>query len=167
MAADTRVNTVRTCEIKFAAGGRLEEKETGRRGLQRSKEARQGDLIGAECANDTEPYVICEVLRELKVWTGAPGRSWMGTIKDGDEYLTLKKYERRKSDVLYAETDREFYLLAADCHIIFRNHSEMQRARQSQRSAHGAVKLYVLAQDEIDILKNRVYIRHRDGNLIN
>lgn len=162
-----RVNTVRTCQVKFLhSNKRVEEKETGKKGVERSRLAKPGDLIGAECANDTEPYIVCEVVRGFDTWTGEDGKSWMGKITAGDEYIVCNKYEKRGADCLYTEMKKEFYLLATDTRIIFHNHKKIERKREtSARSSKGAsdVKMYMLDSDELQTLKCRVYMRSRDN----
>ena len=133
-------------------------------GKDRSHRVKPGDLIGAECVNDTEPFIVCEVVKGFAVWKGEPSRSWMGMIKADDEYITCKKYERRNSESLYAEIDKQFYLLAGDTRIIFQKHRQIERERSSKRhKGVVAAKIYLLDDGELEMLKNRVYIRNRDG----
>ena len=40
-------------------------------------------MIGSECTNETEPYIVSLALAEQQVWEGADGKSWMGTITEG------------------------------------------------------------------------------------
>lgn len=159
------MNTVRTCQIRFEhSGGEVPSRETTRIGIERSQKAKVGDLIGAECANDTEPYIVCEVTQALQTWQGVDGWSWMGAIKAGDEYLTCVKYQKRGGEKMYTETDRSFYLLAGDCRIIFEEHQEVARARSSNRSTTQTTKakMYMVDATEMDKLKNRVYSIARD-----
>lgn len=86
----------------------------------------------------------------------------MGLIQAEDVYLTCIKYEKRGGELMYASTEKEFFLLAGDCRIIFEKHSRMERARASRRAGAAAVaKAQVLVMDggEMEQLKNRVYIR--------
>ena len=89
-----RVGVVRTCQIKLANGAAVFEREAGNRGRACAMECIVGDLIGAECANKTEPYVVCQVTKAFSKWTGEDGHSWMGLIKEGDEYLTCHNFQK-------------------------------------------------------------------------
>ena len=64
-----RVNTLRTCQIKYENSGLLiTERETGNRGRERALACALGDLIGAECADDMEPYIVCRVTGTFSIY---------------------------------------------------------------------------------------------------
>ena len=163
-----RVGVLRTCPIKSAGtGGVMEERFTERRGIEMATKCKPGDLIGAECANKTEPYIISEVVKPLGCWSGPNGRSWMGQIKCNDQFLTCRKYQRR-ADSNYMQCEEEnavYYLLAGDVRIIFSKHKEIkpiERARRKSAAIANAPISYELDNDELELLNNRVYIPSRD-----
>ena len=145
----------------------MEERFTERRGIEMAAECKPGDLIGAECTNETEPYIISEVVKPLGCWSGPNGRSWMGQIKCNDQFLTCRKYQRR-TDSNYMQCEEEnavYYLLAGDVRIIFSKHKEIkpiERARRRSAAIANAPMSYELDNDELELLNNRVYIPSRD-----
>ena len=88
--------------------------------------------------------------------------SWMGVIKEGDEYLTCRKYQRR-TEATYMQCEGEkalYYLLAGDVRIIFTQHKEIipvSRPRRGGANSKNPV-IYQLNCNELEVLKNRVYI---------
>ena len=163
-----RVGTVKTCQIKLGSGSAVSERETGNRGRARAMECVVGDLIGAECANKTEPYIVCQVTKAFSKWAGGNGHSWMGLIKEGDEYLTCRKYQKR-TDTSYLECPDEtalFYLLAEDVRVLFRKHKEVQPVQRNRRGSAVLAKAplrFELDVSELELLKNRVYM-HNNTN---
>jgi hypothetical protein len=163
------VNTVRTCQIKLISGGTAVDRETGNRGRARALECKEGDLIGAECAMDTEPFIVCDVIGTFKKWTGESGRSWMGEIRDGDEYLTCRKWQKR-SGTIYMQcsqgTKANFYLLADDVRIVFTKHAMVvppARARRSTAATPAPPPSCQLDEGELATLEARVYVASRDA----
>ena len=75
--------------VKLKSGGREHVAETRLcsnlqgQGLERAAQVREGMLVGSECDNETEPHIVSLALTEERVWEGEPGRSWMGSIKQG------------------------------------------------------------------------------------
>jgi hypothetical protein len=78
-------------EVKLKSGGRDSAVETRYcSGLQEAGEAlaaqvKAGTMVGSECTNETEPFIVSLALTEQQAWVGANGRSWMGTITAGGE----------------------------------------------------------------------------------
>jgi len=167
-----RVNTLRTCQIKYENSGLLiTERETGNRGRERALACALGDLIGAECADDMEPYIVCRVTGTLSIWQGAAASSWMGEIKANDEYFTCLKFQKQ-SELKYVATKEAFYLLATDVRVRvrvrFENHKEVKGAvcgRSTRTRPATTPATFELNQRELDTLKLRVYITARDGGL--
>ena len=163
-----RVNTVRKCEIRYEnTGQQTQERETSNRGKERALQCQVGDLIGGECANKTDPYIVCSVVKRHAAWEGPPGRSWMGQIKEGDEYITCRKWQKQ-SETRYIqcqEARAEFYLLAEDVRIIFRKHEAVQVVSRSRRGANPRTgpPICQLDSDELTLLQNRVFIYQRDS----
>ena len=145
----------------------MSEWETGNRGCAHATECVVGDLIGAECANKTEPCIVCQVTKAFSKWTGGNGNSWMGLIKEGDEYLTCCKYQKQ-TDTSYLECPDEtalFYLLAGDVRVLFRKHKEVQPVQHNHRGSAVLAKAplrFELDVSELELLnlKNRVYMHN-------
>ena len=164
----SRVNIVQKCESRYEnSGQQTQDRETANRGKARALQCEAGQLIGGECANKTEPYIVCSVVKPYAVWEGAPGRSWMGQIKEGDEYVTCRKWQRQ-SDTRYLQCQgarAEFYLLAEDVRIIFRKHEVVQPVSRPRREVNPLTvpPTCQLDSDELAVLQNRVFICHRDS----
>jgi hypothetical protein len=43
-----------------------------------------GTVIGSECVDEAEPYIVSLALTEEMTWEGVDGNSWMGAIVAGD-----------------------------------------------------------------------------------
>jgi len=92
----------------------------------------------------------------------------MGLIKEGDEYLTCRKYQKR-TDTSYLECPDEtalFYLLAGDVRVLFRKHKEVQPVQRNRRGGNVLAKAplrFELDVSELELLKNRVYM-HNNAN---
>ena len=54
-----------------------------REGKERAQSVKPGMLIGSECTNETEPYIISIALSGPMVWTGESETCWMGKISAG------------------------------------------------------------------------------------
>jgi hypothetical protein len=80
-------------EVKLKSGGRDSAVETRYCGaLQAEGEAlaalvKAGTMVGSECTNETEPYIVSLALTEQRVWAGADDKSWMGAITAGQFIL--------------------------------------------------------------------------------
>jgi len=155
-----RTGAVHVCTVHRAAGGKEVPRLTQCRAEEMAATVKPGDLIGAECANSTEPFIVAEVMKGLAVWEGEPGRSWMGEIKEGLKYLTLRKYEKR-GDSKYSELKHEaavFYLIAEDLRIVFDKHKAIRKERTSSRVQQQEVKIFDMDADEMETLQFRVYM---------
>lgn len=57
-------------------------------GLAKAKLVKEGMLVGSECANETEPYIVSIALTEEQVWDGGLlDKTWMGSIKPGNDWV--------------------------------------------------------------------------------
>lgn len=157
------------CSIVREHGGSAEGRETKKLAMERAAKVQRGMLIGGECANKNEPYIICEAQSGVLTWQGDRGWSWMGEIKRGEKYIKCRKYERRGRETSYSETDKDFYLMAEDCRILFEKFENIEPRKKSQRasitSSTPRSKMVELDEKELADLKLRVYIYDRDGGL--
>lgn len=53
-------------------------------GEARAAQVKPGMMIGSECTNEKEPYIISLALSAEKVWEGPDQWSWMGWIRAGN-----------------------------------------------------------------------------------
>ena len=73
-------------EVKLKSGNRDSAVETRYcSALQAEGEAlaaqvQAGTMVGSECTNETEPYIVSLALTEQQVWVEADDKSWMGTV---------------------------------------------------------------------------------------
>ena len=78
-----------TKHVTLKSGGRDEVVETRycnqlkENGVELAKQVEPGTMVGSECTNETEPYIVSLALSAEKVWEGEPGHSWMGRIIAG------------------------------------------------------------------------------------
>ena len=78
-----------TKQIKLKSGGRDSAIETRHcTGLQESGErlasqVSAGTIVGSECTNEAEPYIISLALAEEATWHGEDDTNWMGKIVEG------------------------------------------------------------------------------------
>ena len=68
---DTAVETRQSQAVQNAGG-------------ERAKQVQAGLLIGSECTNETEPYIVSLALAPEQVWAGEDDTSWMGRITAGE-----------------------------------------------------------------------------------
>jgi hypothetical protein len=78
-----------TKPVSLKRGGRDEAVETRycnqlkENGTELAKQVQPGTMVGSECTNETEPYIVSLALSAEKIWEGEPGKSWMGRIEAG------------------------------------------------------------------------------------
>jgi hypothetical protein len=152
-----------TKEVKKKRGGRDVAAETRlstavkEAGLARAAEVQANTMVGSECSNETEPYIISVALSSEQVWEGADGNSWMGTIKAGDKYIQATKLRRGATELLYVATDRDFYINSEDVRFVNMQHEEV-RVRRSARQLSAPTKpTYEFNVDEIATLQMRCW----------
>ena len=68
-------------------------------GLERAKQVIAGMVVGAECTNEVEPFIICGALDKERVWSGEDGSCWMGAISGGIRYIRARKFKRGADDL--------------------------------------------------------------------
>lgn len=154
-----RVGVLHTCLIRREHGGREEPRVTIATALEQAATVKEGDLIGAECANTTEPYIVARVTKALHKLGQVFKCPWMGTYEPNTPLLNCVKYEKRNSDGMYAEMHkRSFTLAAEDLRIVFKEHTEVQPQRASGRNAQARVPIVKLSRCELDTLRLRVHI---------
>ena len=154
---------IQTSEIRFESGGRDRFGRSAIAGDERACRVKKGDLIGAECINTNEPYIVWEALGPKAIWDGDDSRCWMGMIHKGEEYIACRKYDKR-SELMYSEMDKEFRLSASDCRIIFEKHRLHARPRVSKLNPERQVaKIYYIDKDEMSSLQCRVCMAGEDS----
>ena len=91
-----------------------------------------------------------------KVWEGEPGHSWMGRIDAGDKYILARKLIKGATELMYATSEREYYLNIEDLRVINMKHREVDLRRSARRVARNGVndkKTYAFVESEIEKLK--------------
>ena len=102
-----------TKPVQLQSGGRDENVETRHclrlqsAGRELPSQVQSGMMVGSECTNETEPYIVSLALNAQKVWEGEMGRSWMGTITAGDKYILARKLIKGATDLMYYTSGRE------------------------------------------------------------
>ena len=154
-----------TREVKLKSGGRDVSAETRhcssiqQAGEERAAQVQPGTMVGSECTNETEPYIVSIALTAQMVWEGPDDTSWMGTITEGcrielckylidfdysvvcvltmltgDKYIRAKKLIRGATDLMYVTSEREYNLHSGDVRVINMKHKEVE-VRKSSRKA--------------------------------
>jgi hypothetical protein len=83
---EKQVKKKKSGDSEHAAETRNSER-VQREGRERSELVREGMIIGSECANETEPYIVSIALSAVKQWQGEDGTCWMGKITEGATLL--------------------------------------------------------------------------------
>ena len=79
-----------TKPVQLVSGGRDTAVETRycstlqAAGQGEAAKVQPGNMVGSECTNETEPYIISLALSAERVWEGPPDKSWMGRIQAGE-----------------------------------------------------------------------------------
>ena len=150
-------------EVKLKSGARDVAVETRfcsqiqDAGLERAQSVQAGTMVGSECTNETEPYIISLGLTGEKVWMGEPGRSWMGSITAGEKYITTRKLIRGATENMYVTTELEFYLHSEDVRVINMQHSKIEVRRSSRQAQASNKESFLFNQTEIETLKSRCW----------
>lgn len=58
-------------------------------GRERAVQVLPGTMVGAECTDEAEPYIVSLALTVEKTWEGEPKSSWMGAIVAGHNYWLI------------------------------------------------------------------------------
>jgi len=78
-----------------------EEERVQQDDIERARQVVAGMVVGAECTNETEPFVICEALDKERVWSGEDGSCWMGAISVDMQYIKPRKFKRGADELMY------------------------------------------------------------------
>ena len=149
-----RVGVTHRCQIRMKASYRDSERFTASAGLRMAADLQAGCIIGAECANTTEPYIIANTLSALQENLDGVRCHWMGAIEPGMPYIECKKY-RRNSEHNYSEIEYKFMLAAEDLRIIFMKHKHIQPSRSSSRVSTPQHDIVQLDEAEVIALQLR------------
>lgn len=126
---------------------------------------RDGEIVGAECANETEPYILFKALGvayevtedEYAKKTGEYKHNWMGEVKPGDWVIKGLKFDRRAGD-LYSDTEKIFCLFIEDTRGVV-NATPLARkisARNREKSTESVI--YDVDGKSLDAVKKLVYL---------
>jgi hypothetical protein len=152
-----------TKEVKKKRGGRDVAAETRystavmEAGLARAAKVQANTMVGSECTNETEPYIISVALSSEQIWEGPDSRSWMGTIQAGDKYIHATKLIRGATELMYVASDRDFYINSEDVRVINMQHQEVQVRRSARQLAAPSKPTYEFNIDEIALLQMRCW----------
>ena len=135
-------------------------------GLRKAQALRVGQTVAAECAKDTEPYILFKCLEPVTTVTDAdyddPALSllykhnWMGEVQAGDPVVKGLKLIRG-SGGLYRETDKIFWLFAEDTRGTVKAKVVAQRQGRSQGAA-AQTRIYQIDPDCIQAVEKLVYV---------
>lgn len=125
--------------------------------------AKVGDIVGAECASDSEPFILFKALSEAYVVTAADlqaneleyKHNWMGEVKVGDQIIKGLKLEQR-AGTMYTETDKVFWLFAEDARGIVA--AKVMQRRRSGRVVGPEVFIYDASASDIIEIQKRVHL---------
>ena len=157
--------------VQLASGAREDTPKTrysvSNEGLKLAKAVKIDEIVGAECANETEPYILFKALSESYEVTAEAynnmqleyKHNWMGEVCVGDLVIKGLKLDRRAGG-LYSETTKVFYLFAEDTRGVVRA-AALQR-KQSQRAKGNKAKPEMLIYDvddkSLEIVKKSVFL---------
>ena len=155
-------------EAAKKSGGREYAAETRlsgnvqRHGLRRAKRVRAGMLIGSECANETEPYIVSVALDSEREWTEQDdsvraGTCWMGRITVGMPYVRARKCKEGADGLLYCTTECEFNMSSEGVRVVEMEHEEVAVRRSSRASVTSNVKTFRLSKGAVHKLKHRCW----------
>jgi hypothetical protein len=132
-----------------------EEGKVQQAGLDQAKEIEIGMVVGAECTNETEPFIVCAALSSERVWSGEDGSCWMGSISEGMQYIRARKYRRGVDELMYSSTDCEFNLSSEDVRVANMEHKPVEVRRSSRASVVSNVQTITLVRKSLEKLKNK------------
>ena len=132
-----------------------EEGKVQQEGLHQAKEIEIGTVVGAECTNETEPFIVCAALSSERVWSGEDGPCWMGSISKGMQYIRARKYRRSVDELMYSSTDCEFHLSSEDVRVANMKHKPVGVRRSSRASVVSNVQTITLDRESLGKLKTK------------
>jgi hypothetical protein len=134
-----------------------EEEAVQAEGLERASQVAAGMVVGAECTNETEPFIVCEALDSEKVWSGEDGSCWMGSISEGMRYIRARKYKQAADELMYSSTDCDFNLSSEDVRVASMVYKQVAVRRSSRASVVSKVKTITLEKKCYELLKLRSF----------
>jgi hypothetical protein len=134
-----------------------EEEAVQAEGLERASQVVAGMVVGAECTNETEPFVVCVALDSERVWSGDDGSCWMGSISEGMRYIRARKYKKGVDELMYSSTDCEFNLSSEDVRVPSMEYKDVEVRRSSRASVVSNVKTITLGRKCLELLKARSF----------
>ena len=126
-------------------------------GRERAARVQPGMVVGSECANEGEPYIVSLALTAEAEWVGPDGESWMGKVSAGEKYVRCRKFRVGPTDCMYSSTDLEFNLHSEDVRFVDMQHKEVEQRRSPRRGVVSNSKVYNLEKTEIETLKGRCW----------
>ena len=131
-------------------------------GLRRAKRVRPGMLIGSECANETEPYIVSVALGSGCEWTEQDDSvradtCWMGRITVGMPYARARKCKEGADGLLYCTTECGSNMGSEDVGVVEMEHEEVAVRRSSRASVTSNVETFRLSKGAVHKLKHRCW----------
>jgi len=155
-----RVGAINRCRIHLESGGLCSEKVTAHESVEMAKsKVKIGSILGSECANSTEPYVISRAISEVKDNPEGTHCHWMGAIEGGMPYIECKKY-RKNSELNYSEIEYTFKMPADDLKIVFEKQKHVEPTRSSARISQDRHGIIDLDSSEMLTLQLRCFARN-------
>ena len=131
-------------------------------GLRRAKRVQAGMLIGSECTNEAEPYIVSVALDSERVWTDRDASiradsCWMGRITVGMPFIRARKCQKGTDGLIYSTTECEFNMGSEDVRVVDMEHEEVKVRRSSRNAVASNVKTFTMSKKALDKLKERCW----------
>jgi len=149
-----KVGPIHRCKIRKVSGGLEYERVTNQAAREMAEQVAIGDILGSECTNTTEPYLISRALSALTPNPDGISCHWMGHIEAGTPYIKCKKY-CKNSEFNYSEMVYEFLLPFDDLKLVLKKSNHITPARSSARAGARRHDIIELDENELTLLQLR------------
>ena len=156
-------------QVHLASGAREDAPQTRysvtENGKKLAQAVRVNEIVGAECANETEPYILFKALTTAYEVTTVMYSSmkleykhnWMGEVLPGDMIIKGLKLDRRAGD-LYTETPKVFYLFAEDTRGVVKAAPLQRKKSLRANKVQSEIVIYEIDEGSLNAIKKTVFL---------
>ena len=131
-------------------------------GMRRAKRVGEGMLVGSECTNEIEPYIVSVALDSEREWNERDesiraDTCRMGQITVGMPYTRARKCKKGADGLLYCTTECEFNMSSKDVRVVEMEHEEVAVRRSPRASVTSNVETFRLSKGAVHNCK----LKHR------
>ena len=151
-------------EVIFKSANRVDAPLTKSRLVREAQElalkVATGDVLGAECSSEQEPFILVKAVSGRYEWQGRDEYTWMGWVRAGDWVVDTVKFEKYGNGEAFwsLQHKKRFPIFEEDLRSIITGYEDIE-SRKSVRITGAPAPLRIeVTEAELNTLKERVLL---------